>query len=135
MKIETKDSTGNPNGFVLPIWSLLEAAHLRPDQIYLTSVLPGKRKGPHLHMERRGLFVCIRGNVRIVQRIAGKYLTEFSGEDHKFARIFVPPGVPAAIYNDGASEALVLNMPKPAWSPDQPDEHPVEGWGGARFRA
>ena len=128
MRIPTKDNAGNPNGFVLPIWSVHEAAHLRPDQIYMTSVAPGARKGPHLHMERRGLFICIRGNVRIVQRIAGNYLTERSGEDHRFRRVFVPSGAPCAIYNDGETEALVLNMPKPAWSATDPDEHPVSEW-------
>lgn len=42
--------------------------------------------------------------------------------------LHVPPGYPCALYNYGDTEALVLNMPSPAWSKDDPDECPVEDW-------
>lgn len=132
MKIPTFDATGKPNGHVLTIWNANDQPELRPDQVYLTAIAPHSQKGPHLHMIRRGLFCCIKGNMQIAQRldVAGHvvYHTEHSGEDYEYALIEVPPGIPACLYNIGDTEALVLNLPSPAWSKDAPDEWPVEDW-------
>ncbi len=51
-----------------------------------------------------------------------------TGEGHGHRLVEIPAGIAAAIYNDGDEEALVLNMPSPAWSKEEPDEWPVEGW-------
>lgn len=128
MKIPTFDATGKPNGYVVPIWRLSDPPGVRPDQIYLTAVSPRSQKGPHLHHIRRGSFCCIKGNVRLVTRVDGSYLTASLGEDHNYPVVAVPTGIPACLYNDGDEEALVLNMPSPAWSKDAPDEHEVENW-------
>ncbi len=53
---------------------------------------------------------------------------EMTGEDHQYRMVLVPAGCAAAIYNDGPEEALVLNLPSPAWSAAEPDEWPVENW-------
>ena len=128
MKIQTFDAEGKPNGYVVPIWNANETLY-RPDQIYLTAVAPHSQKGPHLHKSRQGVFCCIKGNVRIVTRCDGPiYLESQIGEFHDYAITQIPPGVPACIYNDGDEEALVLNMPSPAWTAEDPDEWPVEDW-------
>lgn len=161
MTIPTFDATGKPNGYVLTIWNANEQPELRPDQVYLTAIAPHSQKGPHLHWIRRGLFCCIKGNVRVVLRQPGTryfdhapacrcsmctdtngkrhpvlvggeampdYKIRYSGEESGYGLIEVPTGVPACIYNDGDEEALVLNLPSPAWSIDAPDEHEVENW-------
>ncbi len=128
MKIPTFDDTGKPNGYVVPAWNVNEQPELRPDQVYLTAVAPHSQKGPHLHRVRRGLFCCIKGNVRVVLREGADYVTIHSGEAHDYTLIHVPPGVPACIYNDSDEEALMLNMPSPAWSKDQQDEWTVDNW-------
>jgi len=105
---------------------------LRPSQVYLTAAFPHTRKGPHLHMKRRGLFVCAKGKVNLIARlyapdgqpIRAEISTLIPG-DHA---VLVAPGMAAAIYNDWDEEALVLNLPSPAWSKEDPDEWPVEGW-------
>jgi len=125
-RIETKNEAGDPNGWLLPIWHV--DSGLKVDQVYLTAVAPGKRKGPHLHMVRCGRFVCVRGNVRIVIRENGRYRHAYSGERSDSAEVYVAPGCAAAIYNDGTEEALVLNMPSPPWRADDQDDWPVEGW-------
>ena len=133
MRIPTVGLDGAPNGYVLPIWNANEQPELRPDQVYLTVVAPHSQKGPHLHKIRRGLFCCIKGHVRIVQRVVPDgfleyvYRTAFIGEDDQ-RLILVRPGDAACIYNDSAEEALLLNLPSPAWSKDQKDEWPVENW-------
>jgi dTDP-4-dehydrorhamnose 3,5-epimerase-like enzyme len=127
LKILTDDDMGDR------IWSVLMDPELRPEQVYLTAAIPHSRKGPHLHMKRRGVFICIQGNVRIVRKIdwgvTYEMHEEITGEDHDYARVVVPPGIETAIYNDGDEEALVLNMPAPAWSKEEPDEWPIKDQG------
>lgn len=127
-QIVTRDSEGEVNGFLVPIFNAGEnwlAAEQHPQQAYLTVVAPGKIKGPHLHLKRWGLFTCIKGNGRIVVRNEKGYEEFYSGEDHDYATIQVPAGVPAAIQNIGNTDAYFLNMPAPAWAVDDQDEHPV----------
>ena len=134
MQIETKDATtGKLNGYLIPLWNCHEQ-DWRPDQVYVTVVEPACSKGPHLHKKRFGRFVCITGNVEIITRRAkhpetnGLYQRHLSGEDHDYALIEVPAGVPAEICNIDSIPAVVLNMPTPAWRPDDQDEWPVEDW-------
>lgn len=131
MKIVTRGEDGGVNGWLLPIWNAqdekLGGEALRPDQVYLTAVAPMSRKGPHLHMKRRGMFVLVSGNAYAwVRKSEGGY------EGHILAvgeAVIVAPGDAAAFYNsNGAREALIINMPSPAWTPEEPDEHPVWDW-------
>jgi dTDP-4-dehydrorhamnose 3,5-epimerase len=127
-QLTTKDEKGKPNGFLVPIYNIHEtpiAPEQRPQQVYLTVVNPGGVKGPHLHLKRWGLFTCIKGNVKIILKTSTGYEEVFSGVDHGFATIQVPAGIPAALQNVGDEDAYVLNMPSPAWKPDDQDEHPV----------
>ena len=136
-KIVTKDIWGCVNGFLVPIFNVHDR-RIHPDQypqqVYLTVVAPGRAKGPHLHLKRWGLFTCIKGNVRIVVKTPEGDEEYFSGERHEFATIQVPAGTPALLVNVGDEDAYVLNMPSPAWRPDDQDEHPVdpEGWPVSR---
>lgn len=122
-RIETKDANGKPNGFLIPIWHVDQG--LKIEQVYLTTVAPFTQKGPHLHLRRRGLFTCIRGNVMVVWRFDGKYReSELTVGD----RLEIQPGIPAAFYNLNSEEAYLLNMPSPPWRVDDQDEHPVMDW-------
>lgn len=124
-KFVTKDYSGKENGFLVPILNIhdkiLEGEEF-PQQVYLSTVLPGSQKGPHLHNIRSGYFTCIRGNVKIVLKIDGQYLEYFSGEDYEYLSVQVPRGVPALVICLGEVEAYLLNMPSPAWTPDMNDE-------------
>ena len=127
MRILTKDSAGNTNGFLIPIWSELELPNLRPAQVYVTAIEIGMRKGPHLHHIRRGMFTCVQGEVMLRRLLPGsKYHDTFMspGSGHEI----VEPGVPVALYSYGREIALVVNCPYPAWSPEVPDDHPVDKW-------
>lgn len=127
-RVETKDRGGAVNGFLVPLFNAHDgwvAPGQHPRQVYLTVVTPGKVKGPHLHLKRWGLFACIKGNGQVVVRTDAGYAEYLTGEDHEFALIQVPPGVPAALQNVGDTDAYFLNMPSPAWQPDDQDEHPV----------
>ena len=62
----------------------------------------------------------------IVVRNSDCFEEHFRGEDHGFATIQVPAGVPAALQNIGTEDAYILNMPAPAWHADDQDEWDVE---------
>lgn len=127
-KIITKDSQGEVNGWVLPIWNSAEGPVI--DQVYLTVIFPGKTKGPHLHLKRRGRFKCIRGSVVLV--IRNRYNVYVSTVlDVNSDPVTVQPGTPAALYNPHSGlldDAYVLNMPFPRWTEDDQDEHVVANW-------
>lgn len=128
-KIITKSANGKENGFLIPIMNVHEK-FVRPEQwpqqVYLTVAKPEEIKGPHLHKKRWGLFTCIKGNIKIVIKINGEYVEKFSGEDHQFATVQVPAGIPSALVNIGESEAYILNMPSPSWHVDDQDDWDVE---------
>ncbi len=127
MKIFTKDTDGKDNGWVLPIWNCRESNY-RPDQIYLTAIEPGKSKGPHLHQVRTGYFACIRGRVHAILRDGETYQVVRMGLYNANSPLKVPPGVACELRNVGDDEAVLINMPSPSWSADDPDEWPVEDW-------
>jgi len=128
-KFVTKDDDGAANGFLVPLYNIHEkffADGKDPQQVYLTTVLPGKVKGPHLHFIRTGFFTCIKGNVRVILKVDGAYQVFFSGEDYEYQSIEVPTGIPAAVECLGDEEAYLLNMPNPAWTPEMNDEHTAD---------
>lgn len=129
MKIPTKDHNGNQNGWLIPVWNSLGSDY-KPAQVYVTAVLPGMRKGPHLHRRRTGCFCCISGNCDIVCRNEDGVYFRYKdmGLDH--LRVNVRPGVAVEIIctSTGWDPAILINMPTPAWSADDPDEHEVTDW-------
>jgi len=127
MKIPTKDASGNENGWVLPVWNCRESDY-RPDQVYLTAVAPHSSKGPHLHKVRRGFFSCISGNVVIVTRKNGAHEEHRLGIYNAHKPLKIEPGTACQIVNHMDREAILLNMPSPSWSAEEPDEWPVEDW-------
>lgn len=128
-KFVTTSDNGESNGYLVPIYNVHE--HFYPDgsepkQVYLTAISPNAIKGPHLHFVRSGCFTCIKGNVRVVMKFGLNYEVVKSGEDYDFISVMIPAGVPAAIQNLDSNEALVLNMPYPAWTPEMNDEHTAD---------
>jgi len=121
--IETKAADGTPNGVLVPIWHIDSGRPVQ--QVYVTTILPGMSKGPHLHHKRAGAFTVLVGRVLIVTRENGVYKQHVCGQG--FKTIHVPEGVPACLYNIGSEPAMVLNCPSAPWR-DNSDEWPVDGW-------
>ena len=125
-KFVTKDKDGVANGYLVPIYNIHDGFYptgMEPQQVYLTVISPGFIKGPHLHYIRTGCFTCIKGNARFIIKTDAGYEVFNSGEDHEYRSVIIPTGVPAALQNIGTEEALVLNMPSPAWTPTMADEY------------
>ena len=126
-KVITRDADGKENGYLVSIYNNNDKLEgHEPSQVYLTVAKPGTIKGPHLHHIRKGCFTCIKGNVRIVTKTATGYEIHYSGEDHDYTSVLIPTGVPAAIQNIGLEDAFILNMPTPAWTPTQNDDHDAD---------
>jgi len=128
-KFITRNLNNEENGYLIPIYNINDRFHdddKVPQQVYLSVVKPNEIKGPHLHYIRTGFFTCIRGDVRIILKENGRYLTYLSGENHEYLSVIIPTGVPAAIQNIGDEDAFVLNMPSPAWTPEMNDEHTAD---------
>lgn len=126
----SKNERGAVNGFVVSLYKDWEGLfQAEPKQVYLNICLPGEHKGPHLHMNRWDYFATIRGSVRLVIKYGPGDYEEVDvhvgpgGEGIKIVE--VPPAIPCLIINIGEEEAWVLNMPNPAWHPDNQDSHPI----------
>ena len=121
--IPTKDAAGEENGQLILVWS--KDSGIPVGQVYLTTILPGKQKGPHLHLKRGGAFTVLVGRVLIVTREYGWYREHVCGQGWK--TVHVAPGVPCCMYNIGVETAMILNCPTEPYR-DASDEHPVEDW-------
>lgn len=126
-RIDTKDAAGNPNGYVVPIWRADSGVAI--SQVYLTAVTLGHSKGPHLHRKRHGRFTCISGVADIILRDPEAKYWVIRLDSAAPTMLDVPPGTAAEIRcGPVGCTALLLNMPDPAWSAEDPDEWPVENW-------
>ena len=128
-KFLTKSNSGLVNGYLVPIYNIHDGFFPKgeePQQVYMTVISPNQVKGPHLHFIRTGCFTCIKGNARFILKTDDGYEVIYSGEEYEYTTVIVPTGVPAALENLGDEDALILNMPQPAWTPEMNDEHTAD---------
>lgn len=124
-KHPTKDiKDGRVNGFLIPVWKDWEKIiKVEPRMIYVTSINPGERKGPHLHIIRHSYFVCIKGKVVfVVKDHSGKYHEIESGEENPVL-VEVPKNYSSGHINLSNEPSIILSLVNPAWRPDNRDEH------------
>lgn len=128
-KNTTRDiRTKEPNGLLISLWKDWEKYFkVEPKQVYLNTCAPKSVKGPHLHKNRWDHFVCIKGKIRFVVKWNQDYeeIEVDADNDPCFKIVEIPPAISCAIQNVGKGEAWFLNMPSPAWHPDNQDDHPT----------
>ena len=123
MKLEkhpTKDILDNhENGSLTVIWRDWDhLLHHEPKMVYVSSVLPGEIKGPHVHTKRNSYFSSIHGNVVInVKDKQGNYHEIKSNSDEPVL-IHVPNMVASAHINSGNEVARILTLADIAWKPN-----------------
>ena len=128
-RYDSKNDHGERNGYVVSLYKDWESLfRAEPKQVYLNVCFPHERKGPHLHMRRWDYFATIRGSLRyVVKYEAGDYeeidVHVDNGSGVKIVE--VPPAIPCLIINIGQEDAWFINMPNPAWRPDDQDNQPV----------
>ena len=116
---ETKDiENKDKNGSLTLIWRDWDNIIPKPKMVYVTSVNPGSRKGPHIHKKRTSCFVCIKGKVVfIIKDENGNYLEIESSEDHPVL-VQVPKNISSAHVNLSKDDSSVLTLADIAWKPN-----------------
>ena len=115
---------GHTNGFLIPAWKDWEnIVTVEPKMVYVTSVNPGERKGPHLHKIRHSYYVCIKGKVVfIIKDRSGNYLEIESSEDDPVL-VEIPKNYSSAHINLSKEPSIILSLVNPAWRPENKDEY------------
>ena len=126
-KHQTKDILdSHVNGFLIPVWRDWDKSiSVKPEMVYMTSINPGERKGPHLHITRHSYFVCIKGKVVfIIKENSDNYLEIESGEDNPVL-IEIPKNYSSAHINLSDEPSIIMALVSPSWKPNNKDEHNV----------
>ena len=89
-----------------------------PKMIYVSSVNPGEKKGPHLHTKRDSHFVCIHGKVVFILKDKNGEYIEIESSDEKPVMVFVPKNIASAHVNTSNSISRVLAIADIAWRPN-----------------
>ena len=126
-KHQTKDiHDGHVNGSLIPVWRNWDKTiSVQPEMVYVTSINPGERKGPHLHLIRHSYYVCIKGKVVfIIKEKSGKYLEIESSEENPVL-VEIPKNYSSAHINLSSEPSIILSVVNPSWKPNNRDEHNV----------
>ena len=124
-KHQTKDiQDKHLNGFLIPVWRDWDKSiSVKPDMVYVTSINPNERKGPHLHVIRHSYHECIKGKVVfIIKEKSGNYLEIESSEDEPVL-VEIPKNYSSAHINLSDEPSLIIALVNPSWKPDNRDEH------------
>lgn len=122
-----------PDGELFPVYRDWDEWHngYVPKMAYISIMRPETKKGVILHKKRTAYITAISGNI-ILEYANNKTLiqTILSDEiknDHWIIKI--PPNVPIMLYNKSInSQAIILNLPSPAWHPDDQDTYKFNDW-------
>lgn len=123
-KVQTKDHSGNPNGFLIELFKDKETG--QKTEVYLTAAKPGAFKGYHLHRVRVARYVAIKGKMKITLYKPGdpnskeEHILDASSETP--TRLFIPINIATGLENIGDEEAWLINYPDPAYDPTLTDE-------------
>jgi len=119
-KYETKNVVDkHTNGSLIVIWRDWDnKIKNHPKMIYVTSVLPGEIKGPHIHTKRTSYFSCISGKVLfVIKDIDGTYHEIISSVEEP-TLICVPKNIASAHINLSNETSHVLTLADIAWRPN-----------------
>lgn len=107
------------NGSLIVVWRDWDNIIKNPPKmVYVSSVNPGKIKGPHLHIRRESHFVCIHGKVVFVIRDKNGEYIEIESSEEKPVLVKVPKNIASAHINTTKSVSRVLALADIAWRPN-----------------
>ena len=117
---ETKDIVDeHVNGSLTVVWRDWDKIlKNNPKMVYVSSVDPGEKKGPHIHTKRNSYFVCIHGKVVfIIKNNDGSYREIISSEE-KPVLIYIPKNTSSAHINLSNTVSRVVALADLAWKPN-----------------
>lgn len=128
-KMNTYGGDKKCNGWIIPFYKKTDDLFKEYDLnfIYASSVLPGSKKGPHVHMKRECRLIVISGEVEIVTRENGEYIRYCLSSSNPDFKV-IKTGTPFCVENKGDKEAIILNLANHIWTEDDKDNHQVTDW-------
>lgn len=111
-RVTTKGSDGNPNGFLVELYT-----DGPKTTIYLTAAYPRAFKGYHLHTVRSSHLVCLKGRMKISVVENAQIVTHVL-DGSAPERLFIPVNVWIGYENIGDEDAWIVNFPDPPYDPD-----------------
>lgn len=126
-----------PEGIMMPIYHDYNAwfkGHI-PKMCYVTTLVPGSSKGVILHQRRTACMTAVTGNVElfyadndddVIRRV--NLNIEENNEDTSFVTIVHPNTAISLANTSDKTTAIIINLPSPAWHPDDEDTMKFKGW-------
>ena len=119
-------------GSLFPVYKNWEKWHnnYTPEMVYVTTINSKTSKGPILHQKRHGFMTAITGHI-IVECLVDNKIESYTLRDESGVSIIlrIPPGIPNLIKNISKdSIGTLINLPCPAWHPDNPDTLKFLNW-------
>jgi dTDP-4-dehydrorhamnose 3,5-epimerase len=117
---ETKDIVDeHVNGSLTVIWRDWDKIlKNNPKMVYVSSVNPGEKKGPHIHTKRNSYFVCIHGKVVFIIKENNGNFKEIESSQEKPVLVYVPKNYSSAHINISNNISHVLTLADVAWRPN-----------------
>ncbi len=117
---DTKDvNDQHVNGKLTVIWrdwdNLIEN---EPKMVYISSVNPSEKKGPHLHTVRDSYFVCIKGKVVFIIKTKDGNYEEIESSEENPVLVHIPKNIASAHINLSNQISSVLALASHSWKPD-----------------
>lgn len=126
-KHSTKDvNDSHVNGSLTVIWrdyDYIIKNELK--MVYVSSVDPGEKKGPHIHKQRDSYFTCIHGKVIFIIKTDDGF-QEIESDAENPVMVFVPKNFPSAHINVSASTSRILTLTNIAWHPNDNEMENIE---------
>jgi dTDP-4-dehydrorhamnose 3,5-epimerase-like enzyme len=117
-RVETKNASGKPNGFLLELVSERDNFTRQiKGQMYLTVANPGEIKGYHLHALADYYVICVKGRVKEIVYRDKNTKEEVEMGEGDFKLMELSRGYPHAIQNIGNEPSYSLIYRYPAWDP------------------
>ena len=117
---DTKDvDDQHVNGKLTVIWrdwdNLIEH---EPKMVYISSINPSEKKGPHLHTVRDSYFVCIKGKVVFIIKTKDGNYEEIESSEENPVLVHIPKNIASAHINLSNQISSVLALASHSCKPD-----------------
>ena len=124
---ETRDIIDkHVNGKLTVLWRNWDKKINVPQMVYLSSINPGERKGPHLHTKRSSYFFCISGEVIFIIKDENNKFLEIKSTSADSTLIHVPKNIASAHINVSNQPAKILVFADVAWKPNDNEMQNIE---------
>ena len=119
-KHDTKDiDDKHQNGSLTVVWRDWDKLLVNdPKMVYVSSVNPGERKGPHLHKKRNSYFTCIHGKVVFILKKMDNSFVEIESSSENPILLKIPARIPSAHINISEDISRILTLADVAWKPN-----------------